>query len=1559
MEGENDLLAPPTDDEKALLAPPTAEEKGEQDLLAPPTEDEQALLAPPSKEEAVAAGIKPFSLEENDKNPIQKGIEWLSEKFGHKGPDLPKPTSEDIMKREQMVDEMVTSFVEPMERTAEAVLSPLQRPAQFVAQASARANSVLDVATLPEPSIGKALDAFLNPESLMQFRVKRGYPSRIQEIMAMPGMTWQEKLNVIGNEITPTGLFMSDLLQESDEQMVRELFPKGWGDFGLMASKFGVDVMSDPLTHSKIGSRITPKAREFTAATFESLQQEKALEEGIRKGTIALGADGAAIDASAEIERLRKARLAGASRTGFGVETEDGKRALYQFVLPGSDVPLFTVKGQRMMQGFDEIGAALEASIPGFRKVTQRSPHEAFNVAVGMSELEQAVQADYIDRAHSLILSTGAPNEKIIRHASNLLEHGPEAGEALSRKMGIRLTPDELEQSRQYSIALQKVNEYGNEYLAQITGKNIGAAEAYKLSPKEQQAIIARLKKVYGDIPAVLVQDGDRTFDLTFPQNGGAYDMGRALTEDARKARKAQLALDDFNKSTKSAGYATVPDSFREREELSTQMMNSIFKNKYGIDEAFNPNKTEVVLNNLQNKLEAGRKLKLYKTTKELYGLQFGEIKDFIKRAEDRVQFATEKGVAPSYEDLVTMRMTPNDFRPINNKLFNEIAPFYDVNDTKFFGEKELYYPKSVADRIETMWSQPSRNKILQEIAAWQKIKTKNMLTSVFRLGKQSVENIIKARQAGIPWSDLITEMRMGLPGVEKDAIAKLADNLPSVSETVFDLNEFKGKIKLTAAMAADPEVNAGVDAFYGTLHEAAKAGTLDKVLGVGESTAAKVAKAPYRAVKNVAEFMNDNKLSRSIRHIGNFSDGVTKRAYFRKLMNEGYGPLESARMVGDHFMDFTSTTNDVRAMRYVLPFASFQFKNLETLPRLMAQSPGITNATNPFNGAFKRAYEDYNGWSPDDWRSLNKSIPYYRHPILGPVLRGQKTLLAFQDKALDFLNQYAAAGLGKEDKDRLSTGFQFSLQIPTNLEAGLQMIDPSRANENFSSPLVAAAAIWMLGVDPFTGKPLESVEAGNNNMIASDKLVRSLRALNPIDYPKFYNKMVMPVMEKLIPRFKERLEEGPISRRMAEVLRLELGTDAPLKKLKLSDETIRTMTNMKFFGMGNLDKADDTFHKHQMMLFRSLDKMEMLADRKYSTQGKQELLRTLGSMKAIIQEINQNTKIYNDYRFRANKNFGTSMDPLTQKGKEMELEYGEPMSDNPLEDALKPVPATPVPDALDDEDLSGDQSRIVDRKQDRMPAGVPEDVKKIFDFGFPPKVVEQGPQGLYQYMYSKAQERAYKIFEKDIARHPEVKTAIDRYIKNYMNPDRLGPMVSPGAIEKQETNDLMNKGIVARDLASVGEEGSMFDKASQLTSKEMKRPAIFNRASRALENHLMAPPSPEEREMAEPPAQGKGVGAVLGEDNLFMQEADNSVDLANMSPGEKAKAQRAFEIMDQIDAMTGKARLEEIDERKLADLNAQLFRLEDELGASVVYNEDEDDYVLIKGKINMDEEGK
>lgn len=1162
----------------------------------------------------------------NQENPPNQNVLLSS---NNSSPPTEAMDYQKIIDQERAVDNVLWELPKTEYKFLEPGIATAQLGANAVAGAAARASGLTQALLDPTPStLNEAVEGFINPEQLKDYRRAIGAPNtgRLQELLANQ-LTFRDKLGAFANEITPH-IFLSDALPPSDVQLLTSLLEPGLGN-GLAkgATKLALDTLGDPLMHTSFAAKIPPEFREIVEAPQAAEGTDKIIESYVQKAK------------------------------GFGIETQRGERALLQFKAPGMNRPLI-VKGQDTMQALDEMVTGLK-SVGMVGKLIQETPHPVFNTQSIMYTLDNATIPAKVDNAQSLILSAGPPNEKVIRYANNFLEHGHEAGNALSKAQGIVLNPEEVAAVRQRIESWRAINENGNQAIVAAGGRDLGAIEREIPTEAQQQRMLDKLAKRYGDVPRLLIQDGNVSHDITF--SGSGYDLGRTLSDEALNARNLQNAEGEIQKATRAGGFGVTADAARKRDAFSTQFMNNLYKRELGVSEAFNPNKDQVVLNSYQNKLEVASKLRFYNETKLRYGTGIDDIANKIEAAALKVQDDIRNHIAPNQEDLAMSKMSTNDWRPIEHDMWNRVDRFMD---TKRYGDKDLYYPKNIADRVEQMWSSPSDNKAMQALAWVQKQKAQNMLTSPFRIGKRVATNVFDLLSNRVSMDNVGTEMAIAM-GKNGDEISRLADKIPTVSNTMFDLGDYAGDIKLSSKMLTDPEVNAGVDAFYGAVHNAAKEGKLDSSLNL-KDVASNMLSAPKKAV----EFANGNPVSTYIRKFGNSFDGIAKRSYFRSLMQQGYPVEEAVQMVGDHMGDFSKSSPLVKNMRYVMPFASAQLKNVERLPLLLAARPGVANIVNPYDGSLKRAIESTNGWSPEDYKALKEALPYYRNPILGPILRGQQDILQGQDKAKDMLNKYVSWGLGPEAQKKLGSGLQLSLMFPSTLSHAIDTTDLSRADENMSAPVVAAAAMGLLGYDVFRHKQLDTAQTP---LEGSDRIVKMLQTINPVDYPKFYNQAVMPLIQKMLPNFKQNLEEGPITRRMAQVLKIQLG-DKSLQGTRLSDDTIKEMTNAKFLGLGQLTDADFSYYMHQLQLMSLMDKTDKLVGNKFTQEGKQEALRTIGAIKSLAEKANTNTKIYLDYKARKEA-IGGFMDPKA------EAEIGRQMhavDDEEDLDGLQPTPVAP-----------------------------------------------------------------------------------------------------------------------------------------------------------------------------------------------------------------------------------------------------------------------------------------
>lgn len=1157
--------------------------------------------------------IEELSREDAARNP--QSVELL--------PLIPKQPSEDeikkLIKDQGALDRVVNELPQAGLKTMEVGLSPFSTPSKMVAGVFERTGSAIGALDQGK-TIGQVFDAALNPEAIRKLRAIDGAPERLGELL---NASWdagpQAVMSTIVKEMTPN-LRIADTFNNSDLDLIASLAPSGFQKIAKEAVKLGLDVGFDPLMYTKVLGDITPAlGLEKTSA--------QAAEELSKKSVTQLMKE---YEAASQVKR------------GLGADVESGRKALFQVRFPGMNAP-FVVKGQKLAEALDDVGTTIE-SVMGVRPLMQRSGITKWDAYQnGVHPLQSVSDLQDLSEAQSKILSTGPLNENVIRYVDNVAEHGSEAGAALSKKQGVRLTADQYEQAARLDGVLSDVTERGNQAIREAGGKDLSGIKVSLPTPEEQQKLVERLSKKYGEIPALLVTDGDKTFDLTFSGGSGKYDYGRALKDEAVKARSIQQEIDGFNTSTRSSGLGMKASAEKNRVDLSTASYNALLGSK----ESFNPNLPEVALKKYAEKLERARELKMIDFTKKNFSVgSTAEAQELIDTAAMRVNQARQMGIAPSIDDLRFSKMTTNDFRTIDSKVYDKIKPIVADDGAVFLAEKELLYPKAIADRVEASFSAPSKNFLLRNAAELNNQWAKNVLTNPFRIGKQGVENLFKAMSLGVGFDDIMAETT-AIVSKKKDAISKLADNFPSVADTVFDLKDYaKKEIPVSVKMIQDGETQAGVDKFYEILHTASKEkGTIDGVMGLKD-----IMKTVASSPKKALSLINDNPVSKTVRNFANGADVITKKAYFRSLIKKGYNPGEAAQMVGDHLMDFASTTNQVKDLRYVLPFASFQVKNLETLPALLAMKPGVTNIINPYDGSLKRAIEDYSGWKPEDYKAIQKAVPMYRNPILGPILRGNDKLSDNPEKPIQLLNQWAQWGLSDSQKDVLSGGLQLSMELPTNLNAAQSMTDWSRPSQTFGSPLMSIVALGLYGTDPYTG---EKLNTAGTNMEGLDKLTAALRAVNPVAFPKLYNGVVKHAIEPMVKDFRQRLEDGPISRELAKVLKIQLGAETPLEKLKVDKNAIRTLTQEKFMGMGSLDSADFTYFYQQMALLRELDKTKKLIGEKATKEGRAEAYRAIDAMQETIKDINQNARIYMDYRSRAAA-YGLKMKEMEPEAKDL-----------------------------------------------------------------------------------------------------------------------------------------------------------------------------------------------------------------------------------------------------------------------------------------------------------------
>jgi hypothetical protein len=1102
---------------------------------------------------------------------------------------------------------------------AMTALSTLAIPASSLAQATGRVVEAGD-AWRETDDIDAVIEGFKNPRIMRLARKDKDLPEGFDD-------AWKEatkrgkyaQAKFMMNEAFPLTRGMSDNLSDEFYEDFRKAIPAGYEDTAEAVFKFSANLAADPLMYSRImaplaGSRALGKAR---VAEIQSKPTEQILKEAVTR-----------IEAG-----LPKS-------TGLAAEVARGERAALQVYLPFTGRYATVAKGEGLAAQIDNLGTLIESAttkggMSPLRTVMTQSGLGGADAMSTAREFSIATGKEARNRVAEVIKGMPGHNDpKVVRLAADMSELGVDETMALYKRLGKNVSDTDVQMARELETVFKSVN---NE-IEQVLKSSGVPLKGFKPATIEEQAkAIEDLAKRTDNIPNIVVDlvDGTKA-DLTFSRG---YDFGRRTSERVNTARRLKNLQEEYNAAIKGTGFMSKPDFLKGREKWSTYAQEELLAAKYGVkpDQVFDPNKAQILLDNYDSAARFAADFKYVQGLKARYGVNKGDVPKYIQDAKDKVMLAREKGISPSREDLMISRMSPDDFKPIDARVFNTFKAVVNKDDLVKLIPEELVYPSQVAQRIKAEVLAPDDISWAAGIGWLQKEWSRGVLASFGRVGRQGVENLQKLPSLGVTPMHLLKETKAIY---KPDKISKLADNLPSVKETIWDLTDFEKKMltkKFNIQMLSDERVMSGPNQLMSTYWQLAKDNKLGLMLDVGK----KLAKTPKYAV----EFANGNPASKGIRSFGASMDVLTKRAYFRKLIEDGKAPEEASVMVRNAMMDFSRTTEGLRKGRYVSPFVSFYMKNLEAIPTLISLRPGVINMLHPEHGELKRAFEDWSGWSPEVANRVAQLIPFQQHPMLGPLWRGNDSIVSDPEIPRQLFHRYLGLEtpfgepLSEADQQKVKKGMMFSLAQYNHLTAATDILDLSNINQNAFGPLMTAGALSILGYDPFRGRmlPTEGTSAQSR-----ERIIQTLSTLNPAQYPTFYNKINDYLIENM-DGYKETLQ-NPIPNDLMRILKINVGSK-DLDALKLSDKSINDMVSPKFFGIGRVTRSDMSFWFQQNALFMRMDRDLKRLGNPDIISNPVEMKRIVEEIKPIVKAINKNTLIWRDYN-AIMRQHGAFMDP-------------------------------------------------------------------------------------------------------------------------------------------------------------------------------------------------------------------------------------------------------------------------------------------------------------------------
>jgi hypothetical protein len=1121
-------------------------------------------------------------------------------------------------------------------------------------------------------SVSGAWNGLLNPSYIQEMRIRNGLPADFSAAYDRAKDSGQ-LTSFLLQEVFPLKAEPADMgyAKKKIEETVAAVDDPDLKNIVRATARFAWNVGGSPSAYVTMGSLPILKGAKSAASNAANVEKSMDLAIDAVKSSIRFGQP-------KTMEQLAK------------------ERGLLRVKLPFIKKEYPVWDGEEVARVMDEVSSIVEASTP-IRKFSQRTGLETADSLDNLREILIGSASTRLNAVQEFFKNTPfTKDHDVMQYASDIAEHGDKWGaKVFAKRTGKQLSEEQMNQAKQFVPIARKMYDDAIGFWEKTTNR--------KFPRFDETKGLHRLD----DGTEYVIRDGDEIYNFKYASK---YGLGRKLLDEVAEMKKGSK---DFQAATDSFGLKTSLGSLKKRSEFSNAAMEDAMRGKFGVEYAFSKNIPQVMFDRISDIYHHAIDTGYVKSVKDAFGVRKDQILETINAAKERVARSRISGLSPKREDLIMSKMKPSDFKVVSDSAFDGMAYVAGGDDLGMLFPRDLYYPKQVADRIDAMFSAPSNHAAAKLVSWYGNIKAKNLLTSPFRLGRQAVDNISRASMAGMPMGSIPREIGISMKNAKLgklDPISEEMRSIPSLSETLVDLGDFKGPLRVNKTILKNEEIANLPQGYVEAIHNLAKKGKpmLSQWL---------------QNAKKGVEYTVDNPVSKFFRTMGNSADVMTKRAYYRNLRERGYDINEAMEATNSVFMDFTRTSGLLKSARIINPFIGFQFKNLESLMTLAFNSPIAVNVLNPYRGHLRGAIEDAGGWDPITARKLQDEVPALRDGALSFILRGSKDLAEDVSEYRKFANQFYLAGLSQEEQDDfLDKGGVLNARWYDPLQGAADFLDVKRFNENMFSPFTSAGIMAITGYDTFRQKYIEAVGTGYEGR---EQIIEALKKLNPADYQSAY--AVMGATMRTTGKFINELFSNPLdeeSRRM-----LEIKDDEKYAGLLKHNKKLGSfMSQAKFLGLGKMNIMEDTFFFHEMALMNQVKKNEMEAKRLMKNEDYKGADIYWKKVEALYRKIEQNSLIFDDaYNLmdKAGQNLMPEVEvvPLEDETGNVELE-AEPFEDlEVFEVDSNDQPVNNRPKSMEElqnrtRELIEKYSPLLNRKPSSEAAPIQGSVSEVVDLG-------------------------------------------------------------------------------------------------------------------------------------------------------------------------------------------------------------------------------------------------
>lgn len=635
---------------------------------------------------------------------------------------------------------------------------------------------------------------------------------------------------------------------------------------------------------------------------------------------------------------------------------------------------------------------------------------------------------------------------------------------------------------------------------------------------------------------AQLVQDATKTRQL------GEYN---AVLEDSEAGR--QIVQD---MGLRGSGSST--GSFTKMRALeNTASMNAKIEETLGVKNFFSTDVVGAYADKINDINKSVMEKKYVQAIKDQFATSPEEMLLKKTDADARIAGSIETGRVVDPVDLRMSALNGKNtvsFQDLPATLRSKLSKLATLAPDELEGIEGLRVPRDIADRMTETLS-PQRMQVLQALA----VSAQNLFKSVITNNpgfwiRNWFQSSIMGGAAGVGIADNVQAF-MALVK-DRGEWAKYSEEFYSLRSGMGSYGRIEQELSSVQRLRKVAEVNAtradlvGDSAMKKLWYEFRQMGSTENWKGWVNDLKSN----PVSAIR-------DNPVYRVAANIGKGGEDIPQMAYFSKLRDAGYEPEMAMAKVNRQFLNFNNTRAATMGISTVFPFANHAIKNAEATLRILAQSPRSALMYGR-NGAFQRAIENWAGWDPDQAQRIRDTLgPWLQDDILLTVMPGTKDLINNQDLLRSLVSTVYGAAPERS---------QLLFSMPSNFNA-LSMFDPTKMDA-MSGPLVKAG-IALLGLDPFTGKPLQSTDTYNGWIQRLS--TASNQFLDPL-IPRTAIGAVSGILDKLHPIWAQNVARAGFSEDTSKLLNQDPAA------ARAEKETTKAIVKASTLWRGTYTQADD-----------------------------------------------------------------------------------------------------------------------------------------------------------------------------------------------------------------------------------------------------------------------------------------------------------------------------------------------------------------------------------------------